>query len=389
MSKYALFILFVFAFGLCPCCLAGSEETGLEVIRYGAVNDQIVDALSTGGLVRTKSGDLITTFVDKGDSAAGSKCYFVRSKDQGKTWSQPYRVVEPRDRNEGLFTELVQLPDGDLLLMVIRISHRDSSRKAVFGFRESTIELKVSRDNGESFQSTGFFITPPKSLSSTTGAIYRLNNGDFIIPAYCTTSHPSHQHPGYRYGAGFYRSVDGGKHWGPLEVVFEDPPSNERAKQGFNETAYAVRKDGMIIAYARVDIHRGDDYKQNKFWRCQSTDYGVTWTKPVETEISGIYPIISRLSSGQFVMLCGLRDSKVCRRTTSLLTSKDGITWKYRGHPYYSRTNGIPHNPATGGAQAMLSMGDHTLYVVFYACDPKLPGYHKTYVDGCLLKLSP
>jgi len=120
---------------------------------------------------------------------------------------------------------------------------------------------------------------------------------------------------------------------------------------------------------------------------CQSKDQGLTWTKPVETKITGIYPSITKLASGQFVMLCGLRDSKVRRRTTSLFTSKDGINWNYRGHPYYSRTKGIPYNSATGGGQAMISMGDDTIYVVFYAGDPILPGYHKTYVDGGLLKL--
>ncbi len=381
-----LLVLLVFASSLGTSSRAASEEAPLKVLRYGPVNDQIVDALSPGGLIQTQSGDLIATFVNKGDSAAGSTCYFVRSKNKGKTWSQPYRIVEPKDPKEGLAAQLVQLPDGDLLLLVTRISHSDTSRKSVFGNRESTLELQVSQDNGESFQSLGFLDTPPESLTVTTGAIYQLGNGDLLIPAYCYAN-PSHQNPEYQYGAGFFRSVDGGKHWGRLEVAFEDPPSTEEVKQRFNETAYAVLDNGVIIAYARVDVHKGEDYKENKLWRCQSKDHGITWTKPIETGIAGIYPIISKLPSGRLVMLCGLRDSKICRRTTSLFTSRDGIHWKYRGHPYYSRTKGIPHNSATGGSHAMLSMGGDTLYVVFYASDPALPGYHKTYVDGCLLSL--
>ncbi len=363
-----------------------SDDAPLKVLRYGPVNDQIVDGLTPGGLVQTKSGDLITTFVDRGDASAGSKSYLVRSKDKGKTWSKPFRIIEPKNPKEGLFSEIVQFPNGNLMLMINRISHVDSSREGVFGIRESKIELQVSQDNGESFQSIGFFATPLKSLTAAMGALYQLKNGDLIIPAYCTTSHPR-RHPGYRYGSGFFRSVDGGKNWGPLEVAFVDPPSKEESRQGFNEAAFAVRDDGSLIAYARVDVHKGDDYKKNNLWMCQSQDQGLTWTLPVETKITGIYPSISRLPSGRFVMLCGLRDSKVCRRTTSLFTSQDGINWKYRGHPYYSRTRGIPHNPATGGGQAMVSMGDDTIYVVFYACDPTLPGYHKTYVDGSLLKL--
>jgi hypothetical protein len=172
-----------------------------------------------------------------------------------------------------------------------------------------------------------------------------------------------------------------------MEVAFADPPSTKEGKQSFNEAAFAIRDDGVVIAYARVDVHRGDDYKQNTMWRCQSADHGTTWTKPVETHIAGIYPAISRLPSGEFVLLCGVRDSPVCRRTTSLFTSDDGFNWKYRGHPYYSRTKGTPYNSATGGSQAMVSLGGNKLYVVFYAADPTLPGRDKTYIDGCLLEL--
>ena len=366
--------------------VAGAQTKPLNILRSGVVNDQVVDAVTPGGLVKTESGDLITTFVDKGDSAAGSRCYFVRSTDAGKSWSGPYLVVEPTDEHEGVYTELAKLPDNRLVMLVIRIWHRDSSLKGVFGYRESTIELLVSSDEGQTFRKAGFLDTPKKSLTSTTGALYQLGNGDLIIPAY---AYPSQQPPqdGYQYGSGFFRSSDGGKTWGKMEVAFADPPSANETRQGFNETAFAVRNDGIVIAYARVDVHKGDEFRLNRMWRCQSSDYGKTWTKPVETEITGISPMISRLPSGQFVLLCGVRDSPVMRRTTSLFTSSDGIEWSYRGHPHYSRTGGKPWNSATGGSQAMVSMGGNRLYVVFYAADEQLPGRNRTYIDGCLLEL--
>lgn len=384
----SVWMSFALVLGICSHAVAESDAAPVEILRYGVVNDRVVDAVAPGGLVQTQSGDLLVTFVDKGDSAAGSKCYFVRSKDRGKTWSQPYMVVKPKNPKEGTYTEMVSLPDGNILLMIIRILHVDESAKSVFNVRESTIELQVSRDNGESFQPLGFFDTPRLSLTSTMGALYQLKNGDLIVPAYCYSGHPIQTgEKKYHYGSGFFRSVDGGKHWGPLELVFDDPPSAQEERQQFNESAFVVRDDGVTIAYARVDVHRGVDYKNNKMWRCQSSDHGLTWTKPVETEIAGIYPVITKLPSGQFVMSCGVRDSKVFRRTTSLFTSHDGIAWKYRGHPYYSRNKGLPFNSATGGSQALLSMGENKLYVVFYACDPTLPGHNKTYIDGCLLKL--
>lgn len=384
MMQYKMIVQTLFASLLVLSPSATPAGDALTVLRYGPVNDTVVDAVSPGGLVRTLSGDLLTTFTDKGDSAAGSKCYVVRSTDLGTTWSEPYLTVEPNDPKEGIYTGLASLLDGRILMTLMRIGHSDTSRESVFGARETTVELKVSDDNGATFSSIGFLDTPPGALTSVMGTLYPLKNGDLILPAYCYAS-GSRQHPGYRYGSGFYRSLDGGAHWGPMELVFTDPPSPDETRQGFNESAFAVRDDGTIIAYARVDVHRGDDFKQNKMWRSQSTDHGLTWSAPEETDIVGIYPAIVTLPSGEFVMACGIRDSKVMRRTTSLFTSTDGLNWSYRGHPYYSRTNGVPANSATGGSQAMVSMGENGVYLVFYAHDPALPGRDKTYVDGCLV----
>lgn len=122
---------------------------------------------------------------------------------------------------------------------------------------------------------------------------------------------------------------------------------------------------------------------------CRSQNNGIDWTPPEETQIAGIYPSIIKLQSGQFVLTCGKRDAKV-GRTTSIFTSSNGINWKYRGHPSYShaRADGWPLNTATGGAQAMIAIQTNTVYIVFYAHNPKLPGLNKTYIDGCLFDLS-
>lgn len=360
-------------------------ESPVEVVRFGPVNDQIVDAVSPGGLVRTRAGDLLTTFTDKGDSAAGSKCYVVRSEDEGKTWSEPYIILEPTTPKEGLFTGLASLPDGRVLMTVTRIGHTDTTRESVFGYRESTVELHIS-DDGDQFAPAGRLDTAPAALTSVMGTVVTLPNDDLIMPAYCYASGPR-EHPGYRYGSGFFRSVDGGAHWGPMETIFRDPPNSRDTRQRFNESAFAVRKDGTVIAYARVDVHRGDDFAQNKLWRSQSADNGLTWSIPVETDIAGIFPAIVSPPSGGFVMACGLRDSKVMRRTTTLFTSADAILWQQQGHAYYSRTGGVPENSATGGSQNLLPMEDGALFVVFYAHDSRLPGRDKTYVDGCVLRL--
>jgi hypothetical protein len=108
---------------------------------------------------------------------------------------------------------------------------------------------------------------------------------------------------------------------------------------------------------------------------------------PEKTNIPAVYPMITRLSNGKYVMICGLLNIQP-PRTVAFLVSDDGENYTFAGQAFYSKNHGRSYNTATGGTQSFLKVGNNKLFIVFYACDPKLPGRHRTYIDGNLVEIN-
>ena len=139
----------------------------------------------------------------------------------------------------------------------------------------------------------------------------------------------------------------------------------------------------MIVGFARHDS-RAD----HGMFRITSTDCGKTWSEPEKTDIWGKFPVIAKLPEGGFFLICGNQKGRPHPRTVYFYYSDDGLEFKELGSPYYSRTNGKAANSATGGAQCVLTgPGKDEVFFVFYAFDPKLKGYHQTYIDCNRIKL--
>lgn len=360
----------------------GDEPPKFQVLRNSIVNDEIEDALCPFGIVKCKNGDWVTNFQDKGDTTAGSKVYFVRSSDQGKTWSKPFKTVVNESDAVGLTIQLFTLPNGKNLAIFMAIQHQDKGPTGFKGYRTSAITIYSCSDDLQTFTEIQKLASPPQSLLSVTGnCIIELKNGDLIIPGYVYPKGPAVKDAVY--GSGFFRSKDGGKTWGPFELAFKEPDTNN--KKNFNESTFAVKADGTIVGFTRVD-----STKTKNMWKVISADNGITWSIPEETNIPAVYPMITRLENGKYVMICGLLSIKPAR-TVAFLVSDDGENYTLAGRAYYSRpehNNGISYNTATGGSQAFLKVDKNKLFVTFYACDPKLPGRHHTYVDGNLVEIN-
>lgn len=103
------------------------------------------------------------------------------------------------------------------------------------------------------------------------GKVVKLPNGDLIYPVY--RSGQVKKLPGELYGSGFYRSTDGGKTWGDFELAFRDNPPAGEKPYSFNESAFLVRDDGMIVGFARLDSR-----PDHGMFRIISTDNGKTWS---------------------------------------------------------------------------------------------------------------
>ena len=288
----------------------------VKVLKNAIVNDKIVDAVSPGGLAVTRDGDYLATFSDHGDVSPGCRSYLVRSRDQGTTWEEPEQVFGPNNEREGVTVVLHNLPDGEIMLGTERFTHDGVDRKAVFRARTSQLELFRMDENGK-FVPLQKLNTPAGAAFTFTGSVVELPNGDWVLPAY---GYPkTGTVPGALYGSGFFRSRDRGASWGDFELAFRDEPPAGEAAYDFNESGFFVKPDGTLVALARIDSR-----KVNKLWRTESTDNGKTWSKPVETAIGGIYPVVMPLEGGGYLLACGNREARPIPRSVNFFYSADG-----------------------------------------------------------------
>lgn len=370
---------------------AGRAEIKVDVVRSTIINDTIPNAQIPMGVVRVGEESLLSVFSDGGDLEPGGKSYLVRSDDLGVTWSEPYQTISSENPADGVGGALATLPNGDILLTEIVMTHHsgDLSPEAVFKSRAVAFRLKVSSDGGKTFQPFSSLPSAPGANGAVMGTLVQLANGDLIIPAY---QYPgTSKDEGHDYGSGFYRSTDGGKTWGRLEIAFADPVPGREKRLDFNESAYVVRPDGSIVAYARIDSEVSEEgrwqSKGNNMWVIESRDNGQTWTTPKETNIGGIFPAILRLDDKRYLLVCGDRQASPTRKVT-FYTSTDGLNFQPAGFAPYVRTKGECLSSGTGGAQGLVRLSDDEVYLVYYAADPNaVPSRDRTHVEGCLLSV--
>ena len=368
------------ALALSVSAWAAPEKVTVRVVSNQVVNDTITDAMSPTGLAVAPNGDILAAFHDRGDIGPLCKAYIVRSTDGGKTWGAPEKVFAGKNDREGISLTLHNAPDNSIYLTVTTMLHASSDRKAVYGWRSSSIEIFRSVD-GKEYVPVQKLTTPSGAIFSLTGKIIELPNGDWVIPGYGYPKRASR--PGEVYGAGIFRSTDKGKTWGSFERIFKDDPAPGERPYSFNETDLLLKADGTLVAFARIDSR-----PRCHLWKVVSADCGKTWSDPVETDIPGLYPAIIRLDNGGFLMVAGNRYAKPVIRTVNFFYSADGENFTFAGMPYYTRTDGTPANSATGGLQAIVKDPASGNYIViFYAHDPELPGHHQCYVDSNIVEV--
>ena len=359
-----------------------SAEPQVRLVKSTVINDSVVDSLSPGSMVMLSNGDLLVAFVNQGDCGSGASTYLVRSKDQGRTWGAPEQEFKSDHERQGMSVALTNLPDGSVMKVLTKIEYEKPVLvPGQWGWRKSTVFLERSTDDCKTFTPVQQLQAEPGAMIATLDHIYSLANGDLILPAYVYNAGcAAATSPGY--GSGFFRSTDGGRTWGEFEVAFKDDPENPYS---FNESAFAVRDDGVIYGFARTDRRP----QEKKAYRIMSADHGKTWSAPEKLDLPKVdLPVIQKLPGGKgFLMLAG--NCGVWCRTVTVYYSADGKDFAPISEAFYQPDNRhVPMNSATGGSQSMVLIpNSNRFFIAFYAHDPKLPGRHKTRVEGNLLEL--
>lgn len=229
------------------------------------------------GVARLANGDLLLTYGDFTDQMQGQTGYVLRSRDQGRTWSEPELMLKPRWWRGGTHTSLgIQtLRSGRVLIPWTHGAnlkkHHDSPSRFI---------CLRSDDHGRSWQGWDEQQIPMHRICPY-GKIIELPDGDLLCPAWGQKDKTS----SYLGTSFVLRSRDQGETWSEPSFICKEHPS------GANETDLTMLPDGRLLALIRVsgavDVagtasHRDQDSCNGPrlFWvhASWSEDGGRTWT---------------------------------------------------------------------------------------------------------------
>lgn len=323
-------------------------------------------------IAKLQNGDLLVAYREGTDHwvTKDGIVRLVRSRDGGRTWSQPVTVWKESGHNLGTHIGLTQLSDGTLLLPVqdvLRLTPQPFSIKAY---------MMRSTDNGYLWSAPEE--PKAKALSqfdwyNTYGKILELEDGTILW----SIGYHEKGYKWWRMGTGLLVSHDGGHTW----------PEFRNIAYGTNdEKAVMMLPGGRMIAIIR------DGLVPQYFLQTYSIDKGLTWSPLVRTNIQGHSPCLFRAPSG--ALLLAHRGFKVRKGSTGgpeyydqcvgLASSlDDGETW-HAGKDIYRP----PRSGADVGYPSMIQLDDKQILCVYYNA-----GYEETtplnsQIEGVFLKES-
>ncbi|MFD1165583.1 sialidase family protein [Sphingobacterium daejeonense] len=348
LTTYLTFIGIIFPFVLFSQDLNSKENS--KIISKGGTSG---DYQAFTDLVKINSGEILCVFY-AGDSHvtypsskypnSGRIC-LVRSKDNGKNWSQPITIYD--DIHDNRDPHISQMKDGTLIVTffntqfgeLIENNNKISKNSIVHyqGERRLTknggIHYIISFDNGLSWGNKTSIDTGILKISSSA-PLRELRNGTWIFPSY-------YQGPSEAYGTIFI-SNNKGKNWS--NVITIGKGSNKFLPA---ETDIIQLKDGSILAALRGDIK-----SNSKMHFAISKNDGYSWGKLYSSNFQGHCPHFIRLSNGAIILTyrAFTDDSKTESGYTGLKISFDeGKSWQ---GPYlidsfwgaYASTVELPNN---------------------------------------------
>ncbi len=250
----------------------------------------------------------------------GGRICMVRSRDEGRTWSQPQVLYD--DAMDNRDPHVAQLSDGTVVCTFFSLS-ADPARPG--RWRAHSARMVRSLDQGKTWETQARPLCSDDWLCSAP--VRELPDGVCLLGVYSNRHH---------YG-GVLRSLDHGKTWSsPIPIgkgsgVFLDA-----------ETDVIRLRDGTIYAAlrsSRVNMHYA-----------LSHDEGRTWTAVRDIGFKAHAPHLYRLSTGPIVLTHRIPG-------TAMHVSRDeGRTWQ---GPYRIDT-------VSGAYPSTVELNDGSLLVVYY-----------------------
>jgi lysophospholipase L1-like esterase len=299
-----------------PSPIQGTSHVIVPHSREAARNGE-------ASLIELRDGSLLLMYGahQKGGDWDRGEIRQIRSRDGGKTWSEPATVFH--DEHRSLFqVAFARLANGDLGLTHTSLAN---GRDAFKVFRRSTDEgktwsepLKISDDSHE-------YTTGPWDK------LYVLASGRVIALLHCNLK-PDAKKQGGPLGSYTVNSDDNGKTWtrSPSnEVLHVAENPTKKHEWGFWEPSLVETAPGKLLMLGRTTT--------GWLWESRSEDNGSTWSRPVQSTVANpVAPaVLTRVPGTETLVLIHNPDVKLsdswhggARLRLAYRTSHDGgHTW--------------------------------------------------------------
>ncbi|MGD9562413.1 MAG: sialidase family protein [Pyrinomonadaceae bacterium] len=313
----SLIVTFAFLLLVAQISISGQAEPFFEegtIVQPGKKGQRHAYPVAS----RTANGNIITIWSLRPGNHAKNKLVGAVSKDDGKTWSAPFEVLDIPERDDG---DPALIIDGDRILVYsTTVTPPNKITKA-------DIFMVESRDEGESWTKPIEIKTPYNYFIGKRHVGIKLRNGDLLLPsAYDIWAQegwvPARTEGEMDMKAGIMLSKDG-VNWTPhIDIHVLAQKISPFATNGATEPAVVELQSGELYMLVRT----GTGF----FYESRSKDGGKTWSKAIPSPLVGHNTPASlwRLDQDPKEIIAIWNNSPRFRNPLSVAISADGgHTW--------------------------------------------------------------
>lgn len=268
----------------------------LKIANYRVLYDAMDRGYrASAGTVDLHNGELSLVFIFASDGKRGEPQHIVRSRDMGKTWTDPVLFGPPLTKPEEQHQSVMLsgrtragtlIGAGHFIAKGIREDDDAGHYEADVSWRPA--DLILGRQPAGANAMTYVKVPTGTYLGEQFGHFGRvLKSGRIALSIWGA------KNKGENWRSGVLLSDDDGVTYRYRDVAYE-PDLAIRAKPampaGFNEVTLFECNDGRIVALIRGREKLGATDKtlhETYFFRCESRDGGETWSRYEQTNLAG------------------------------------------------------------------------------------------------------